>query len=659
MSRIHLLPICTLAVLTAGITAQQSISKQPLVATRASVTEAPSTSATSHPIKDPRTVDAEGIAREPNGDGSIRITGELKQWHPVTLTLDGPFAHELDRQPNPFTDQSLWVTFTHESGKPVHVVPGYFAADGDAANSSAKSGVKWRAHLSPDLPGTWNYTVSFRTGRHAAFQADTGEPLAPYHGKSGSFTIAPTDKQAPDFRARGRLAYVGKHHLQFQGDQSYFLKAGADAPETLLAFSDFDDTTTLNPDKGPLKSWSPHLKDWQPGDPTWKDGKGKGLVGALNYLSGKGMNAFSFLTYNVDGDGSNVWPFTGPRDKFHYDCSKLDQWNIIFSHAANKGLFLHFKLQENENDDNLLGPDRRKPKNGVPASLDGGDLGPERKLYCREIVARFTHHLALNWNIGEENTQTTAQQLGMAGFIRGIDPYQHHLVIHTFPPHQDSVYRPLLGKEQFTGPSLQNSNIRDCHHQVVKWIKLSAEADRPWVVAFDEPGEAMFGMPPDPDWPGMPEDHQGPSIHEYRKLALWGTLLAGGAGVEYYFGYKLPQNDLNAEDWRSRDRSWTYAAHALRFFREYKIRLHEMRNRDDLIGNPKHDNSKYCLAKDGGPFLVYLPDGGSTAIDLPDENFTLAWFNPRTGEMDPPAPLTGNEITAPGGNDWLALIRRD
>ena len=40
-----------------------------------------------------------------------------------------------------------------------------------------------------------------------------------------------------------------------------------------------------------------------------KGGKGKGLIGASNYLSGTGCNAFSFLTYNVDGDGSNVWPY--------------------------------------------------------------------------------------------------------------------------------------------------------------------------------------------------------------------------------------------------------------------------------------------------------------------------------------------------------------
>ena len=30
------------------------------------------------------------------------------------------------------------------------------------------------------------------------------------------------------------------------------------------------------------------------------------MIGALNFLSDKGVNAFSFLTYNAGGDGDNV-----------------------------------------------------------------------------------------------------------------------------------------------------------------------------------------------------------------------------------------------------------------------------------------------------------------------------------------------------------------
>jgi hypothetical protein len=32
-----------------------------------------------------------------DGSGSVTISGELKQWHNVTLTLDGPFAKETSK----------------------------------------------------------------------------------------------------------------------------------------------------------------------------------------------------------------------------------------------------------------------------------------------------------------------------------------------------------------------------------------------------------------------------------------------------------------------------------------------------------------------------------------------------------------------------------
>ncbi|MEM9235290.1 MAG: DUF5060 domain-containing protein [Verrucomicrobiota bacterium] len=590
--------------------------------------------------------------RQPDGDGSVAISGDLKQWHKVTLTLDGPYAHELDRQPNPFTDLALWVRFRHESGKPDYLVPGYFAADGNAAESSAVSGTKWRAHLSPDKPGKWEYTVNFRSGGHAAFRSSEGQVVAPFDGKSGHFMIAASDKAAPDFRGRGRLAYVGKHHLQFQGDMSYFLKAGPDAPETAMAFADFDDTRAIKKNV-PVKSWAPHVKDWKEGDPTWKGGKGKGLIGGLNYLAAKGMNAWSFLPYNVGGDGANIWPFTGPRDKFHYDCSKLDQWGIVFDHATSKGIYLHFKMQENEMDDNRLG--HQLKQGNVPASLDGGKLGPERMLYCRELIARFGHALALNWNIGEETTQTTEEIRDMIEYIRGIDPYQHHVVIHTFPQQQDKVYKPLLGFKGLTGASLQN-RWDQVHRLTVKWIKASAEAGHPWVAANDEQGSADTGVPPDPDYPGKTKT--GHTIHDIRRMTLWGNLMAGGAGVEYYFGYKLAENDLLAEDWRSRDQSWDFARIALEFFTGNDIPFHEMSCRDELIGNPKHDNSKFCFAKEGEIYLVYLPKGGETSIELPEgKKLGLTWFNPRSGEMGETSDFNGDKLTAPDGEDWLAVLR--
>ncbi len=614
------------------------------------------------------------------GQGAVEISGELKQWHKVTLSLAGPYARERDDAPNPFTDYRMVVTFTHESGSPQYKVPGYFAADGQAANTSATAGNRWRAHLSPDKPGKWNYRVSFVKGKYAALDHDAPvEAVVPVDGKTGSFRVAPTDKTGRDFRARGRLEYVGQHYLRFAGSGDYFLKAGADAPENLLAYADFDGTRSnkrRTPRAGEataagLKTWQPHVRDWRPGDPTWQDGKGKGLIGALNYLAGKSVNAFSFLTYNAGGDGDDVWPFVAREDKLHYDCSKLDQWAIVFDHATARGLYLHFKMQETENDDNRLGKNDGKV---VPTALDGGDLGIERKLYCRELIARFSHELALNWNLGEENTQSTAQQRAMAQYLHDTDPYHHLIVVHTYPDWQDRVYRPLLGDQSsLTGASLQNG-WNQAHQRTLKWVTESTKAGKPWVVANDEQGPAGLGVPPDPGYQGF-EGQAGVgqgktyNLHDIRKATLWGTLMAGGAGVEYYFGYQLPQNDLVCEDWRSRDQSWDYCRIALQFFKDNAIPFWEMQNADALVGNAKNDNRKYCLAKAGEVYLVYLPNGGTTVLDLSEANgdFTVRWFNPRTGgslvsgpviQVKGQGKVSLGQPPADPDEDWLVVVKR-
>ncbi len=309
-------------------------------------------------------------------------------------------------------------------------------------------------------------------------------------------------------------------------------------------------------------------------------------------------------------------------------------------------------------------------------SLDGGDLGQERKLYIRELVARFGYELALNWNIGEENTQSSEQQLAMAINLRDVDPYGgHHIVVHTFPNAQESVYPALLGdRSPFTGASLQMS-WSAVHERTVRWVRASAQSKKPWVVANDEQGPASLGVPPDPGYAGFAgKDAQGRDVgytlHDIRKHVLWGNLMAGGAGVEYYFGYALPDNDLVAENFRSRDRSWEYGRIAIDFFRAQKIPYWEMTNADELVGNPKYDNSRYGFAKAGELYLVYLPSGGTASLDLSKATgqFSVSWFDPRSG-----GPLRQGTVSLVKAGadaslgmppdrpdeDWLVIVRRN
>lgn len=596
------------------------------------------------------------------------VTGEIRVWHPVTLTIDGPAASETDTSPNPFTDHRMTVTFTHSDGTR-YTVPGFFAADGNAANTSADSGNQWRCHFAPDRAGKWSYDVDFVTGTDVAIDdTASGTPVDGADSVAGTINVQPTNKNDRDLRAHGRLDYVGERYLRFAGSGEYFLKAGADAPETLLGYADFDGTVANSPKKVPLKTYAPHVGDWRDKDPTWGNGKGKGLVGMISYLSAKGCNAFSFLTYNAGGDGDNVWPFVSRDEKMHYDCSKLDQWNIVFTHGTNKGMYLHFKLQETENDDRR---GRSQAETDVPTSLDGGKLGRERKLYLREMIARFGHQLALNWNLGEENTQSTSEQIAMIDYITQHDAYKHPVVVHTYPDRQDQVYLPLIGdKSNLAGLSLQNSHIRNTHWQVVKWVTKSTDAGKPWVVAFDESGSAAHGQCPDTGYRGYDgRDNDGKMTyteHEVRRQTLWGTLMGGGAGVEYYFGYKYAENDLRCEDWRSRDRSWDYCRIALEFFRDENIPVQATMPADDLIGNEGRDNTAYCLAKQGELYLVYLADGGKVDLNVAgaEGEFTITRMDPRTGAttIEGTQKLAGQDtlpLVAPENDDWLVMVRKN
>ncbi len=566
---------------------------------------------------------------------AVKITGELKQWHKVTLTFDGPDTSET-ADPNPFMDYRLNVKFTHQKTGKSYLVPGYYAADGDAANTSADSGNKWRAHLAPDATGTWKYEVSFRQGKNVAVAdaADAGKPSKPLDGKTGSFKIGPTDKTGRDMRAKGLLKYVGKHHLQFAGTGEYFLKCGADAPENFLAYKEFDgDFKTDGQKDNLIKDWGPHIKDWKTGDPTWQNGKGKGIIGAVNYLASQGMNVFSFLPMNIAGDDRNVFPYLNYNERERIDCSRMDQWAIVFEHGTKMGMYLHFKTLETENE----------------MILDNGDLGPHRKLYYRELIARFAHNLALNWNLGEEiNNASTKQKAAWANYFWTTDPYQHHVVIHNMgDPHYD-----LLGSaSKLTGFSLQTSkpDFSQVHARTRNYIDRSVAAGKPWVVACDEPGDATHGLI---------TDAEDPTRDNARKNGLWGNIMAGGAGVEWYFGYQHPHSDLTCQDYRTREKVWTQCKIALDFFKKYEIPFWDMKCEDEMTDS----QNDYVLCKPGEIYLVYLKHGGDIEVNVTSGKFNYGWFNPRTGDGLDGLLKTGSangkiKLTAPDSNDWLLVIQ--
>jgi hypothetical protein len=578
---------------------------------------------------------------------AAQVSGQSKIWHEVTLTFDGPRTGE-DADPNPFLDYRLEVTFKHHKSGKSYLVPGYFTADGNAGNTGADNGNKWRVHFVPSETGKWTWSASFRKGTNIAINKQTMAGKECYFdGETGSFRVRPSDKKAPDFRAKGTLQYIGGHYLQFAGTKEYFLKGGADSPENFLAYDEIDGTYDADAGSGSyshiggfIHKYKPHIGDWRSGDPSWQDGKGKGIIGALNYLAGKGMNSVYFLTYNLDGgDGRDTWMWSDVNERKRFDCSKLDQWEIIFDHMDKLGIMLHVVTQETENDRKLGG---------------SAGLNPIRKLYYRELVARFSHHLAVVWNLGEENNTPDADRRQIAAYIRALDPYNHPITVHTHNNKALKFYDGILGDDNFEATSIQG-DMANYNREAIILRQRSAEAGRKWVIFGDEQPKASHGVLPDVNDP----THDIP-----RKEGLWGNLMGGGAGVEWYFGHQFPHMDINCEDWRSREIMWNQTRYALEFFHKY-LPFWEMTPANQLTSN----EDDYCFAKKGEVYAIYLKNGGSTELDLGDNKgpFKIRLYNPRAGgdlikgtiaRIKGPGKVSIGKSKSEGDKDWVVLIRK-
>jgi hypothetical protein len=142
--------------------------------------------------------------------------------------------------------------------------------------------------------------------------------------------------------------------------------------------------------------------------------------------------------------------------------------------------------------------------------------------------------------------------------------------------------------------------------------------------------------------------------------------MAGGGGVEWYFGWQnnSPHSDLSAEDWRTREGMYRQTRLALDFFHEH-LPFHRMEPADDLVVG----HGVFALAAPGEVYAIYLPNGGGTRFDLGPQAglYEVRWFDPRSGGplregslrrvRGPGLAWTGGPPSEPD-RDWLALVRR-
>lgn len=565
-----------------------------------------------------------------------QVIGEMQLYHKLTLSFDGPDVSETRAT---YTDYRLNVSFNSPTGKK-YLVPGYFAADGDAANSSASSGNKWHAHFMADEIGDWIYSASLRSGSDIALNtnANAGSAVS-LTNDSGSFTISASNKSGRDFRAKGKLEYIGQHFPRFSNGE-FFMKVGADSPETFLEFEDFDNTNSS-------RDYSTHINDAKSSDPTWQNGKGTGITGVINYLADQGINSHYFLTMNVEGDGKKAYPWTSPTNITTYDVSKLDQWQIVFDFMMSKGLMTHFVLSEQENQSLF-------EHEGCNNNCDFDD---SRKLFYREMVARFGYLNAITWNIGEENgwdrgsngfnnAITSSQRQMFASYMKGLVYYNDQIVVHNGPADNDDIFNDLMGSN-YTGIAFQGRATRgsDVRLRLINWVNESANAGAPWIVSYDEP------------WASNTD---GINNKDYRANNIWNALTSGAYGVEFY-----SNNDITMQNYRNLEDFWRDMNNARNFYDDNSLPFQSMSACDDLSSA----GDSYCYGRTNEVYVLYIKNGGTTNLTLSDSGiYDVHWHNPRAQN---PNLQIGSVATIEGGGsvaigqapsdldeDWVALVRR-
>ncbi|CAN0584699.1 unnamed protein product, partial [Laminaria digitata] len=206
---------------------------------------------------------------------------------------------------------------------------------------------------------------------------------------------------------------------------------------------------------------------------------------------------------------------------------------------------------------------------------------------------------------------TDEQRKSYIDYIASIDPYDHAIIGHTWPGDDEylAVYGPLLGHNTYDGISFQIHDGSDgtgdlkVYNATKEWYNLAKDSGRKWYMTMDECCGWQTGVRP------SGEEY---NLDDVRVDNLWGNLMAGGSGAEWFFGDRKPiQYDLSTEDFRPFKLMWDYSRYAVDFFHNY-LDFHEMEPQTGLSDSEDH----LVFAKPGETYVLYLREGLTPDLDI-------------------------------------------
>lgn len=437
----------------------------------------------------------------------------------------------------------------------------------DGDGKGGTIGNVWKVRFSADAAGSW----SFRTS----------SSNASLNGYTGDFSVDDAPASACDLLRWGRLQHAGGHYLKFV-DGGFWIKGGVDDPENVLGG----------------------------GFGTGWDAKKT----AVDTLCSHGANSIYAIMNTISpGDSNDTWPWCGntaadaKANSSRYNIAKLMQWEDFFDYCESKGIVLHLVLDD-----------------------DSAWHGYDHSLYYREMVARFGHHPAIIWNVGEEADENYSdrEQISRASTVKKWDAFHHPVTVHRRSSSKSNW--PFLGNSAFDLASMQvgagddgfpSASLENMNAVCISNRKSSVSAGRPIPLMFDE----------------IPAVRSvSDSVRrEMRSRVLYPIYLGGG------------QFELHYQDQYVQRGKVTLSALGpmlddMKRAREFveSLPFDQMSPDNSLLSST---NGNFCLAKPGLAYGLYLTSGGNISLDLSAVRgaYRVTWHNVTTGATSDGAVILG------------------
>ena len=256
----------------------------------------------------------------------------------------------------------------------------------------------------------------------------------------------------------------------------------------------------------------------------------------------------------------------------------------------------------------------------------------EYRLY-RYAVARLAAFDNVWWDLGNEINEVRDPAWGetMGAFVRAQDPHRRLLSAHGHAefPHARSPWADFVISQHYGKLD-----------ELYWWTQRFHEVAKPFVnEEYGYEGEA---------------DRSGHGMNvDWVRRSHWTIAMAGGygtygdhsGGVAWFYMGEPGNGKAPAQ-----------LKHLRTFFEALPFQ--------ELEPKPQLVSRGYCLAKPGAVYVIYLPEGGTTDVNLyglPQGAVQLTWFDPRTGMSADGGKLETRGRRklgpAPGEGDMVALLK--